>query len=303
MKVITNSYKKIHNDKPLAVAIGNFDGVHLGHQALINKLLSFDDSYMKGIITFLPHTMQFFTKDKFQTIVTSKDKIELFKNYPIDILYQVEFNKEFASLSVDEMIIFLKQLNVQKIVIGQDWRFGQKGIGQPKDLEKDFDVYVVSDVYEDHKLVSSTLIKDLIINGDLDMVRNLLNHPYEFSAEVIYGNQIGGKVLGFPTANLDYDNLVLPPNGVYLVKICHDDLVYFGMANIGYNPTVNYSHSKKLEVYIFDFDQMIYGEEVKIEFLKWVRPEKKFNSKDELILQLQKDENYIKKLSKTYKVW
>ncbi|NLL69187.1 MAG: bifunctional riboflavin kinase/FAD synthetase [Acholeplasmataceae bacterium] len=302
MKVITNSYKKIHNDKPLAVAIGNFDGVHLGHQALINKLLSFDDSYMKGIITFLPHTMQFFTKDKFQTIVTSKDKIELFKNYPIDILYQVEFNKEFASLSVDEMIIFLKQLNVKKIVIGQDWRFGQKGIGQPKDLEKDFDVYVVSDVYEDHKLVSSTLIKDLIINGDLDMARNLLNHPYEFSAEVIYGNQIGGKVLGFPTANLDYDNLVLPPKGVYLVKICHDDLVYFGMANIGYNPTVNYSHSKKLEVYIFDFDQMIYGEEVKIEFLKWVRPEKKFNSKEELILQLQKDENYIKKLSKTYKV-
>lgn len=303
MKVITNSYKKIHNDKPLAVAIGNFDGVHLGHQALINKLLSFDDSYMKGIITFLPHTMQFFTKDKFQTIVTSKDKIELFKNYPIDILYQVEFNKEFASLSVDEMIIFLKQLNVKKIVIGQDWRFGQKGIGQPKDLEKDFDVYVVSDVYEDHKLVSSTLIKDLIINGDLDMARNLLNHPYEISAEVIYGNQIGGKVLGFPTANLDYDNLVLPPNGVYLVKICHDDLVYFGMANIGYNPTVNYSHSKKLEVYIFDFDQMIYGEEVKIELLKWVRPEKKFNSKEELILQLQKDENYIKKLSKTYKVW
>ena len=258
---------------------------------------------MKGIITFLPHTMQFFTKDKFQTIVTSKDKIELFKNYPIDILYQVEFNKEFASLSVDEMIIFLKQLNVKKIVIGQDWRFGQKGIGQPKDLEKDFDVYVVSDVYEDHKLVSSTLIKDLIINGDLDMARNLLNHPYEISAEVIYGNQIGGKVLGFPTANLDYDNLVLPPKGVYLVKIYHDDLVYFGMANIGYNPTVNYSHSKKLEVYIFDFDQMIYGEEVKIEFLKWVRPEKKFNSKEELILQLQKDENYIKKLSKTYKVW
>lgn len=303
MKVITNNYKKLHNDKPLAVAIGNFDGVHLGHQALIKKLLSFDDSYMKGIITFLPHTMQFFTKDKFQTIISSQDKIELFKNYPIDILFQVEFNKEFASLSIEEMISFLKQLNVKKIVIGQDWRFGQKGIGQPKDLEKDFDVYVVSDVYQDHKLVSSTLIKDLIINGDLNMVKNLLNHPYQFSAEVIYGNQIGGKVLGFPTANLDYDNLVLPPNGVYLVKIYHDDLVYFGMANIGYNPTVNYSHSKKLEVYIFDFDQMIYGEEVKIEFLKWVRPEKKFNSKEELILQLQKDENYIKKLSKTYKVW
>ena len=302
MKIIKGNFKNLNNEFDVAVAIGNFDGVHLGHQALIDKLLSFDNTLLKGIITFTPHTMQYFTKGNFQTIVTPSDKIDLFKKYPIDLFFEVEFDQEFASLEISEMIEFLKSINVKKIVIGSDWRFGKKGLGQPKDLENDFDVYIVSDVYDNHQMVSSTLIKSLIVNGDLDNTRRLLNHPYLITAEVIYGNQIGSTVLGFPTANLDYDNLVLPPNGVYLTRVFHDDLEYFGMANIGYNPTVNYSEAKKLEVNIFDFDQMIYGEEVKIEFLKWVRPEKKFNSKDELINQLQKDQNYIKKLSKTYKV-
>lgn len=298
MKVYQDKYINIKNDQPIAVAIGNFDGVHLGHQALIDQLLALDEGLLKGVITFSPHTMQLFTNGKFQTIGTDLDKIYEFNKYQIDNLYLIEFNWDFANLEISDMIAFLKAINVEKIVIGNDFRFGKKGSGKASDLQKYFDVYVLDDVVIQNKRVSSSLIKELILNGDLDNVRKLLNHPYQITAEVIYGNQVGTKELGFPTANLDYDNLVLPPNGVYYTKVHYDDRVFIGMTNIGYNPTVNYSQTKKLEVHILDFDEMIYGEELKLEFIKWLRPEKKFQSKEELINQLNKDRKYIEKLSK-----
>lgn len=300
MELFYGKYQEINNQLPLAIAIGNFDGVHLGHQALIEKLLTFDESFQKGVMTFNPHTMQLFTNGQFQTIGTAKDKVFELQKYPLDKIYLIDFNWEFARLEIHEMIDFLKGINVKKIVIGNDFRFGNKGLGRPSDLSNHFDVYVVDDVIYENKRVSSTIIKDLISNGNLDFVKTLLNHPYQFSAEVIYGNQVGTKELGFPTANLDYDNLLLPPNGVYMTKIYYDDRMFYGMTNIGYNPTVNYSESKKLEVHILGFNEMIYGEEIKIEFIKWIRHEKKFKSKAELINQLEKDKNHIIKLSKAY---
>lgn len=299
MKVIKGKYQDIKNDLPLALAIGNFDGVHLGHQGLINKLSTFDSSYQKGVMSFAPHTMQFFTHNQFQTIQTLDDKVDELKKYPIDQIYLVEFNLEFSSLEVQDMIDFLKKLNVKKVVVGSDFRFGKKGSGKPSDLSKDFELHVVNDVFYEDILVSSTLIKDYISNGNLELAKKLLNHDYLISAVVIAGNQIGRKI-GFPTANLDYDNLVLPPNGVYYVNVYHKNNTYLGMANIGYNPTINYSKAKKLEVHILDFDKIIYDEMIKIEFIEWLRPEKKFNSKEDLINQLEKDKKDIIKLSKTY---
>ncbi|MGI6787727.1 MAG: bifunctional riboflavin kinase/FAD synthetase [Acholeplasmataceae bacterium] len=301
MKVIKGKYYKINNQEPLALAIGNFDGVHLGHQSLINQLLTFDSSYQKGVLTFTPHTMQYFTHHQFQTIHTVNDKINELLKFPIDKVYLVEFDAEFSSLEIHEMIEFLKRINVKKIVVGSDFRFGKKGLGKPSDLANDFEVYVVKDVYYHEIMVSSTLIKDYIANGNLSLVRELLNHEYLISAVVIAGNQIG-RTIGFPTANLDYDNLLLPPNGVYFVKVHYQDSIYFGMANIGYNPTINFTKEKKLEVHIIDFDQMIYGKTIKIEFIKWLRPEKKFNSKADLIMQLENDRKDIIKLSKTYEI-
>ena len=299
MKVIKGKYNEIKNDKPLALAIGNFDGVHLGHQALINKLQTFDSNYQKGVMSFNPHTMQFFTKGQFQTIHTIDDKLEELKRYPIDVIYLVEFNLEFSNLEIKDMIDFLKRINVKKVVVGSDFRFGKKCLGKPIDLSKDFELHVVDDVYYEDILLSSTLIKDYISNGNLEAARTLLNHDYLISAVVISGNQIG-RTIGFPTANLDYDNVLLPPNGVYFVKVYYDNKEYLGMANIGYNPTINYTKEKKLEVHIINFSKSIYGETVKIEFIKWLRPERKFNSKDDLINQLENDKKEIIKLSKTY---
>ncbi|MGI6782188.1 MAG: bifunctional riboflavin kinase/FAD synthetase [Acholeplasmataceae bacterium] len=299
MKVIKGKYQNIKNDLPLALAIGNFDGVHLGHQELIKQLLTYDDSYQKAVMSFAPHTMQFFTHNQFQTIHTVEDKINQLKKYPLDQIYLVEFNLEFSSLEVQDMINFLKSINAKKIVVGTDFRFGKKGLGKPKDLASDFDLYIVNDIYYEDTLVSSTLIKDYITNGNLELARKLLNHEYIISTIVISGNQIGRKI-GFPTANLDYDNVLLPPNGVYFVKVYHDNNSYLGMANIGYNPTINYSKEKKMEVHILDFDKTIYGETIKIELIEWLRPEKKFSSKEELIHQLSKDKKDILKLSKMY---
>ena len=299
MKLIIGKYNEIKNDKPLALAIGNFDGVHLGHQALINQLLTFDSSFQKGVMSFSPHTMQFFTKDQFQTIHTIDDKLNELNKYPLDLVYLVTFDLEFSNLEVKDMIDFLKRINVKKVVVGSDFRFGKKGLGKPRDLANDFELYVVNDVYYEDVLVSSTLIKDYISNGNLEAAKKLLNHEYLISAKVISGNQIG-KTIGFPTANLDYDNVLLPPNGVYFVRVHYQNELFYGMANIGYNPTINYSKEKKLEVHIIDFDKSIYDEIIKIEFIKWLRPERKFNSKADLINQLENDKNDIIKLSKTY---
>ena len=298
MKVYKGNYKNIKNDIPMAVAIGNFDGVHLGHQALINKLFTLDDDLMKAVITFHPHTMQLFTKNLFQTISTVADKEDFFRNLNLDQAYFIEFDNEFSNLLVPQMIDFLQKINVKTIIVGSDFKFGQKGVGRPNDLSKDFEVIVVDDIIDGNQRISSTLIKDLITNGDLENVKRLLNHSYQVTCIVITGNQIGGSVLGFPTANLDYNNLVLPPNGVYYVKVKYNNQTYDGMANIGNNPTVNFSSTKRMEVHILDFDKSIYHETLKIEFIKWLRSEKKFNSKDELIKQLKQDRNFVKQLSK-----
>lgn len=298
MKVYQGHYKTMNNNEPTIIAIGNFDGVHRGHQALIEKLFLEGQGLKKAILTFKPHTMQLFTKGNFQTIGTSEDKVDLLNNYNLDYTYLVDFDFEFSNLRITEMINFLKQLNVRKVVVGSDFKFGQKGMGRPLDLENDFEVFVVGDIIEGNQRISSTLIKELIINGDLISATNLLNHPYEISAKVVHGNQVGSSILGFPTANLDYNNLILPPNGVYYAQVTHNKEKYFAMANIGYNPTINYSEVKKLEVYILDFNKKIYGDYIKLEFIRWMRSEKKFSSKEELIDQLNKDRENIKKLAK-----
>lgn len=296
MKVIQKPYNKINIDEPIAVAIGNFDGVHLGHMQLINEVLDLNCPCKKGIITFNPHTMEFFTGDSFRRITTVKMKEDLIKKLGFDYLISVKFTKEFSNLSVRQFIKFLKDLNVKKIVVGADFRFGFKGQGKPKDLANDFELVVVPDVILNNQVISSTTIKDYIQSGKLEKAREMLGYNYKIRAEVIHGNKVGSKKLGFPTANLDYDHLVLPPNGVYYTKVYYNGKIYGGMTNIGHNPTVNFSEDRKLEVHILDFNKDIYYEEIEIEFIEFLRKEQKFKSKDQLIGQLKQDLDTIKHL-------
>lgn len=295
MKIIHASHRYIKNTEPLTLTMGNFDGLHLGHQKLIERVLEYPDT-KKAILTFDPHPSSILRKQPFNTLMQKTDKIDLLSQYPLDYLFFIQFNHEFSQLKVPEFIEFLKSLRVKRIVIGRDARFAYRGEGTVADLKKYFIVVTVDDVLYNHTRVSTTYVKDLLANGELGTVSKLLGRYHQIKGNVVHGNSVG-KQLGFPTANIDYQNYYLPKIGTYYVKLLIDGIWYQGMANIGNNPTLNYSVEKRFEIYILDFDRDIYGKELEIIFLYYLRPEMKFNSKFELINQLKKDEESIRKFT------
>ena len=296
MKIIYDNYQNIKNTDQLTLTLGNFDGVHLGHQQLIKRVISYKDS-KHALMTFDPHPSAVLRRQNFTTLTQKEDKMGYLTQYQLDYIFVVKFDMEFSKLSVMEFITFLKNLNVKRIVIGRDARFAYRGQGSVDDFKKYFIVDVLDDLLYNSTRVSTTYIKDFLRQGQLDLARKLLNKHYEICGTIVYGNQIG-KQLGFPTANVDYGNYFLPKNGVYYVNIEMDGEIYSGVANIGYNPTVNYSQTKKLEIFILDFQGNIYQKAVKVIFLFYLREEKKFKDRDELIKQIKDDEVQVRKLLK-----
>ena len=294
--------KKDNNEQikdEITLTIGNFDGVHLGHKSLLDKVMSYKDT-KHAALTFSPHPKQLFLGDKFKTIFTIEGKISLFEQSGFDYLFIANFNKEFASLSIDEFIKFLKSLNVKRLVLGNDFRFGSKASGSVKDLKDDFDLVVVDTIKSlETERVSTTLIKNKISSGEIIEANNLLGYKYHIYGVIEHGNKVG-RTLGFPTANISFENIILPKTGVYFVTITIDNITHVGIANIGYNPTINESKTEKLEVYILDFDEEIYDKHVLVTFYERIRDEKKFASKEELILKMQEDKKHAKKLIKKY---
>jgi len=295
MKAYFNTYQKLNNDDPITVTIGNFDGLHRGHQQLIERVISYQDT-KHAVITFDPHPLGVIRKQPVKTLSHVSEKLEMFKELGLDYVFIVEFTSEFSNLSVHQFLSFLKQMNVKRVVIGRDARFAYRAEGSIEDLKKHFEVEVVDDLLFNDTRVSTTYVKDLLAIGDLLSAKILLNRNYKINGIVVHGNKVGHK-LGFPTANIDYDHYFLPQNGVYHVKVNIKDQVYHGMANIGYNPTVNFTSEKRLEIYILDFNQNIYNETLRIEFLSYIRPEYKFKSRKELIDQLKSDEATVRALS------
>lgn len=294
MKIYYNSYDQMNNKKPITLTMGNFDGLHMGHQRLINRVLTYRDT-KHAVLTFDPHPSAVLRDSSFKTLMQKRDKLDQFSALELDYAFVVKFDKQFSQLSVEEFIQFLKSINVKRLVIGRDARFGYRGQGTIKDLEKRFAVDVVPDLVYKNIRVSTTYIKDFLKNGDIEIANELLGNPYLIRGKIVHGNQIG-KSLGFPTANVDYNHYFLPKVGVYYVNIQIDDKQYFGMANIGYNPTVNYSIEKRLEVHIFDFNDSVYNHAIAVTFIQFIRDEMKFKSKSILIKQLNKDRDTIKQL-------
>jgi riboflavin kinase / FMN adenylyltransferase len=295
MKIISSQFHLIQNSEPLTITMGNFDGLHLGHQQLIERVLSYNDT-KHAVLTFDPHPSEVLRKQQFRTLTQKEDKIDLFSRYPLDYVFVIDFTKAFSMLNVDEFISFLRSISVRRLVIGRDARFAYRGEGTIQHLRKFFLVDVVDDLVYNHTRVSTTYIKDFLSTGDLGSARKLLNRHYDIKGIVVHGNKIGHK-LGFPTANIDYQKYYLPKSGVYYVKVMVDSKWYHGMANIGNNPTINFSFEKRLEINIFDFNQDIYGKKIDIVFMHYVRQELKFKNKKELIAQLKKDETAIRKLT------
>lgn len=301
MEVIIDNYKNIKSDEELTLTIGNFDGLHLGHQSLIKTTLLFQDT-IPAVMTFNPHPISFFRKISTYTLMTIEDKIKVTKNLGVKKLFIVNFDEEFANLSKEGFVKMLKDLKVKRLVVGSDFKFAAKASGNVEYLKEHFEVILIDNVLFANSRVSTTYVKDLLKEGALNIANHLLSRPYEITGPVIHGNKVGHK-LNFPTANIDYSNYVLPKNGVYLVEVSINGDNHFGICSIGNNPTINYSEKKRLEVYILNFKEYIYDQVVTVSFIKYLRAEKYFKNKAELIKEMYNDKDNALKLIKTMKLW
>ncbi len=292
----------------LCITIGNFDGIHLGHQKLIEECTK--HNLKSAVMSFSQHTNTIVeNKPNYKVLTREWDRTNIISDlgYNINYVINIEIDEKTIKTSKEDFIDFLKKMNVKIIVCGQDFSFGYMGKGRVEDLKKEFEVYVIPNYEYNGIRVSSTITKNMLSCGDVENIKYYLGRNYQIKGLVVDGNKIG-RTIGFPTANIDYDNFYIPKNGVYLVKL--NNLYYdiekkefvskYGMCNIGYNPSINLSQEIKLEVNIFDFDDDIYDSMREIEFLKYIREEKKFNGKEELINQLNHDKfvclEYIKKM-------
>jgi riboflavin kinase/FMN adenylyltransferase len=280
------------------VTIGNFDGMHLGHQLLFSEVVG--RAYRNGgtsvVVTFDPHPLKVLRPDGIKLISSTEQKIELIRLAGIDALVIIPFDREFAKTPALEFVddILIKKIGVTDLVVGYDYAFGRGREGNIDFLrrqgeEKGFPVTVVEAHYEDGMLVSSTRIRELVMEGRMRDVRKLLGRYYQIHGEVQQGRQRGGREVGFPTANLKVSEEDLcPKKGVYVTQVIYDGRVYGGVSNIGYNPTFN-ENELVAETHIFDFNKDIYGHRIKINLLQHLRGEKKFSSVDELSAQIRKD--------------
>lgn len=285
--------KKLNLGSNLCATIGNFDGVHKAHQLLINECNKIGEKSV--IITFYPHPLCVLkTNFKYNFLTNLNRKIDLIRNLGADYLLVIEFNRTTALTRKDEFINYLKSIGITSIVCGKDTFFGYKNEGTISDLKKEFNVKVIDDLYVNDLKVSSSNIKNLLEEGKIELANKLLGRNYMIEGVVVEGFHNGEK-LGYRTANLDILGNVPPKNGVYAVNIIYNKKRFLGMCNVGYNPTIGKLNTLKLETHIFNFDKMIYGEEIKVEFISYIREETKFNSLDELKNQLKTDMDFIKK--------
>ena len=287
---IQKYYFNKKNTEQIAVAIGNFDGFHLGHEKLINTLSK--TKQCTAVMFFDPHPNSIFNQNH-QELMSPLEKINFLKD-KVDMVFVVKFDLDFANLTIGDFIDELKKLNVNTVVVGSNFRFANNKSGTIKDLEKHFEVIKVNEELYGNEVISSTRLKNCLKNGNLEVYQKLTNTYYSISGIVVDGMKLGAT-LGFPTANIMTDNL-LPSNGVYLVNIIIDDQKFTGICNIGTRPTINNDNEKKVEVYILNFDNNIYRKKVKVELVSKIRDEIKFNNLEDLKNQIQQDVEYVKKL-------
>ncbi len=278
--------------KPGTVAaIGFFDGVHLAHKELINKTIQLakKGKLEKAVITFDVHPKSILFDLDYLYLTPLEKKIEILSEFDLDYVYVIEFTKEKASLHPLEFIeTYLKDINT--IVCGFDFKFGVRGSGNVKTLMTDtrFKTVVLKEVtYEGYK-VGSTHIRDLLKSGQVDHVKEVLGDFYSVKGEVVHGAK-KGRMIGYPTANVNTGDYLIPKRGVYVTLTKVKDEWYESMSSIGHNPTLNCSIDLSVESNIFNFDEEIYGEIIEVKFIKRLRDEIKFNSVEALISKIDHD--------------
>ena len=291
--------QQITTPLPNAVlTIGNFDGIHLGHRNLFERVQERARS-RKGtsvVVTFNPHPVRVLKPSKAPRQIVSDDfKVELIFGYGIEVVVSIPFTKEFSQTPAETFVrdILVKRIGMKEIVVGYDYSFGKKREGNIHLLKKmgeelDFRVYVHPPVTIGSHLVSSTRIRELISSGAMEEAKLLLGRPFSLSGTVIAGKGIGRSLLGFPTANLNPKENLIPQRGVYVVRAETPFGTYFGVTNVGFNPTFAGKHIV-IESYLFDFDENLYNKPIKIFFLKRIRGERAFPGPEALKSQIEKD--------------
>ena len=294
---IYNKISEIKNFKKSVVAIGNFDGVHLGHQKVLKqaKTKAINNKLKFGVVTFEPMPVMFFNKKIIHHRINTLDqKIEYLKKFKVDFLLIIKFNKKISNLKYKEFIkkILSKKLNSKFIFISQNFRFGKNREGNVKRLKENESFFsyrtCVSPLFfKKNKILSSSVIRNEIRRGNIDKANKSLGREWVIEGKVTKGQRRGRKI-GFPTCNINIKNYVLPHLGVYSVKVEVSNLKRFGIANIGYRPTFR---GKKLllEVNIFNLKANLYNKKIKVSFIKFIRSEKKFNNMKQLKIQIKKD--------------
>jgi riboflavin kinase/FMN adenylyltransferase len=284
---------------PHAVTIGNFDGLHRGHQAMLARLK--EEGTMRGlpscVLTFEPHPREFFTPAQAPARLSSlREKSEFIEAAGIDRLHVCRFNQRFASLSPDEFIqqVLIDTLGARWLLVGDDFRFGARRAGdfallQDAGARLGFEVESLATVSVENKRASSTAVREALAAGDMQHARNLLGRPYSITGHVMHGNKLGRQI-GFPTANIQLQHNRPPLSGIFAVEICGlNGEPLQGVASLGTRPTVHENGNPTLEVFIFDFRDDLYGRRLRVDFLKKLRDEEKYPDLDALIAQINRD--------------
>lgn len=282
------------------VALGSFDGLHSGHLSLVNKIIELaNENKGRSIVyTFKNHPRTLIkgaTPPKL--LMDNESKEEILEALGVDLIYFEEFNEEYMKLTPEGFIKYLcEKFKVKGIVVGFNYRFGYKNIGNIKMLKElstkyGYELYVMEPCNYENEVISSTRIRNELLNGNVDKAMKMLNRHYIIKGKVVHGKKLG-RTIGFPTANLDYSKeALIPRKGVYYTNVQWQDKIYKGITSVGNNPTVN-GDKLTIETYILDFNNDLYGHNIKVYFIKKIRDEKKFNSIDDLVIQLKKDKDY-----------
>ena len=297
MKII-RGVKNISNSIPYpVVAIGNFDGVHVGHQILFRKTaeLARENGGTAIAFTFEPHPLKIIAPDKLPPLLTTfRKKMELIKECGIELVICADFTRQFSDQHPRDFAndILVERIGVKEVVVGFDYAFGRGREGTVRYLkqmgeEYGFRTHIVDPIKLNGHLVSSSYVRELIEDGEVGAAGEFLGRHYSIPGPVIEGYKTG-QAIGFPTANLDTSRIKIPGTGVYAVWIKRQGKKYNGVVNVGFNPTFD-RDTLSVEAHIFDFDGKIYGQEIEIIFIRRIRSEVKFKSADQLVEQIKKD--------------
>lgn len=292
------------SERKIALAIGNFDGFHVGHQAVIAKMQEKARAMnlLSAVMIFEPQPLEFFGRSKKESaeacvparLFTIRDKLRIFRASGIDIVFCMSFTRKFAALSDVDFVAMLERMQVKSVTVGSDFSFGRGGAYHIEELKaaceaREIECSAIGKVEEQGVRISSTMLRSLIVKGDFSTAAKFMGRPYSIAGRVVHGNAIG-RTIGFPTANINLNRLVCPLSGVYAVKVACRYGHFDGVANVGHRPTITIPtlHSL-LEVNIFNFDADLYGQEIEVTFVHKIRDEVKFESLGALITQISAD--------------